>query len=132
LIRQIFNKLGSAQIRSIVDVRLAEIQKRLQVNGKNIQLEVDDQARNWLGQAGFNPQYGARPLNRTIQNELLHPLSRMILDERIRDGEPARISADWKLNRLVIFPNHEPLAMDLDDEQDVLSDDDDIKIEDVN
>lgn len=127
----IFNKLGSAQIRSIVDVRLAEIQKRLQINGKNIQLEIDDQARNWLGQAGFNPQYGARPLNRTIQNELLHPLSRMILDERIRDGEAARITADWKLNRLVIFPNHDPVAMDLDDEQDVLSDDD-IKIEDVN
>ncbi|POW06771.1 hypothetical protein PSTT_08747 [Puccinia striiformis] len=127
----IFNKLGSAQIRSIVDVRLAEIQKRLQINGKNITLEIDEQARNWLGQAGFNPQYGARPLNRTIQNELLHPLSRMILDERIRDGEPARITADWKLNRLVIFPNHDALAMDIDDEQDVLSDDD-IQIEDVN
>ncbi|KAA1134910.1 hypothetical protein PGTUg99_016919 [Puccinia graminis f. sp. tritici] len=127
----IFNKLGTAQIRSIVDVRLAEIQKRLQINGKNIMLEVDDQARNWLGQAGFNPQYGARPLNRTIQNELLHPLSRMILDERIRDGEAARISADWKLNRLLILPNHEPLPMDIDDEQDVLSDDE-IKIEDVN
>ncbi|OAV93508.1 hypothetical protein PTTG_00828 [Puccinia triticina 1-1 BBBD Race 1] len=127
----IFNKLGTAQIRSIVDVRLAEIQKRLHINGKNIQLEIDDQARNWLGQAGFNPQYGARPLNRTIQNELLHPLSRMILDERIRDGEAARITADWKLNRLVIFPNHEALAMDIDEEQDVLSDDE-IKIEDVN
>ncbi|CAH7666020.1 P-loop containing nucleoside triphosphate hydrolase protein [Phakopsora pachyrhizi] len=128
----IFNKLGSAQIRSIVNVRLAEIQKRLNINGKNITLEVDDSARDWLGQAGFNPQYGARPLNRTIQNELLHPLSRMILEERIREGEVARVSADWKANRLVIAPNHEATAMDIDGEIDEMEEDDDIRIEEVN
>lgn len=127
----IFNKLGSAQIRSIVNVRLAEIQKRLYINGKNITLEVDDKARDWLGQAGFNPQYGARPLNRTIQNELLHPLSRMILDERIRDGEVAMVTADWRANRILIRPNHDATSMDIDGEIDELEDDD-IKIEEVN
>ncbi|MBW0467844.1 hypothetical protein O181_007559 [Austropuccinia psidii MF-1] len=127
----IFNKLGSSQIRSIVNVRLGEVQKRLNVNGKNITLDVDENARDWLGQAGFNPQYGARPLNRTIQNELLHPLSRMILDERIREGETARITADWKANRLVICPNHEATTMDIDDEDDLLEEDE-IRIEEVN
>lgn len=92
---------------------------------------MDDAARDWLGQAGFNPQYGARPLNRTIQNELLHPLSRMILEERIRDGEPARVTADWKANRLYIMPNHEATSMDIDGDVDDL-DDDEIRIEEVN
>ncbi|KAH9825317.1 P-loop containing nucleoside triphosphate hydrolase protein [Melampsora americana] len=127
----IFNKLGSAQIRSIVNVRLTEIQKRLYINGKNITLDVDDKARDWLGQAGFNPQYGARPLNRTIQNELLHPLSRMILEERIRDGEVAVVTADWRANRILIKPNHDATSMDIDEEIDELEDDD-IKIEEVN
>ncbi|KAG0143888.1 hypothetical protein CROQUDRAFT_716939 [Cronartium quercuum f. sp. fusiforme G11] len=128
----IFNKLGPSHIREIVNVRLAEIQKRLHINNKNITLDVDDSARDWLGQAGFNPQYGARPLNRTIQNELLFPLSRMILDERIREGERAKVTADWKANKLYIHPNHEATSMDIDDDEIADLDDDEIKIEEVN
>ena len=101
-----YQKLGSTQVRKIVDVRLSEIQKRLDDNGKNMQLDVDHRAKKWLADAGISPVYGARPLARVIQNELLVPLSKMIINESIREGEVARITCDEKANRLVVLPNH--------------------------
>lgn len=109
---QIFQRLGRSQVRSIVDVRLAECQKRLITNGKNIKLDVDNKAKDWLADRGYNPLYGARPLWRAIQSELLHPLSQMILNEQVRDGETVKITADNRQNRLVIKPNHEPTVVD--------------------
>ncbi|EGG08243.1 uncharacterized protein MELLADRAFT_105255 [Melampsora larici-populina 98AG31] len=91
-----------------LNVRLAEIQKRLYINGKDITLEVDDKARDSLGLAGFNPQY----------------------EERIRDGEVAMVTADWRANQILIRPNHDATSMDIDGEIDGLEDDD-IKIEEV-
>lgn len=126
----IFNPLGRKQVTSIVNVRLAEVQKRLAKNGKNIKLEVDDQAKSWLADIGYQPAYGARPLNRAITNELLNPLSRLIIQDQIRDGETARVTADTRANRLVIIPNHEPSVsmdengMDVDD----VIDEDDVRI----
>jgi len=112
----IFNRLMRSEVRSIVDIRLKEVQKRLQTNGKNITLDIDNKAKDFLASVGYNPIYGARPLNRAIQNELLNPLSRYIIDESIRDGEVAKVTCDQKANRLVIAPNHQPTAyMDVDD-----------------
>lgn len=56
---------------------------------------------------GYSPNYGARPLNRAIQSELLNPLSVMLLSDRIRDGDVVRIRFDGPHNRLNIIPNHE-------------------------
>lgn len=75
---------------------------------------------------------GARPLNRAIQNELLNPLSRLILSESIRDGEVARIEWDPKANRLVCLPNHEPMEVDDADDGDAdHTDGEDIEIEEL-
>ena len=118
-------------VRKIVDIRLDEIQKRMKGNGKNIKLNVDDAAKHYLASVGFNPVYGARPLNRSIQQEILTPLSSLILSERVLDGETVDITFDPPRNRLYVKPNHEGVVdMDEDDLSDDL-DDDDIEIEEL-
>lgn len=100
-----------------MDIQLGEVQKRLHDNGRKVTLDVDDQAKDWLASAGYNPVYGARPLARTIQNEILNPLSRLLIEERIKDGEKAHITADLKANRIVIKANHESAFVnDIDDD----------------
>ena len=77
----------------IVDVWLREVQERLA--DLKIKLELDEAAKDYLMSLGYSPAYGARPLNRVIQQELLNPLSVMILsDERVRDGEVDRVQFD--------------------------------------
>jgi len=78
---------------------------------------------------GYSPAYGARPLNRAIQSELLNPLSVLILSGQVLDNETVRVRFDGPHNRLNIIPNHEGTgaAMDIDD----LDADDDIEIEEM-
>ncbi len=82
--------------------------------------------------------YGARPLSRVIQAELLNPLSKLILQGRVHDGETARVTADVVKNRLVVMPNHDvdvQMVEEDGDEDDMTDDedddDDDMKIEEV-
>ena len=84
---------------------------------------VDDEAKHYLVSVGYSPTYGARPLNRAIQSELLNPLSVMILGERIRDGEKVRVTFDAPHNRLVVLPNHEGTGEEMDIDEDVEWDD---------
>ena len=67
----VFNPLSRANIRKVVELRLVEVQDRLKE--KNITLNLDDPAKEWLGAAGYSPAYGARPLNRVIQTEVCSP-----------------------------------------------------------
>lgn len=106
----------------IVDIRLQEVQERLAE--RKMTLQIDNDAKNFLSATGYSPVYGARPLNRAIQNDLLNPLSVMILSERVRDGETVRVTFDGPHNRLVIVPNHE--GTDYMD-----TEDDDIEIEEM-
>jgi ATP-dependent Clp protease ATP-binding subunit ClpB len=69
----VFNPLSRANIRKVVELRLAEVQDRLKE--KNITLSLDNAAKDWLGAAGYSPAYGARPLNRVIQSEVLQTLT---------------------------------------------------------
>ena len=89
----------------IVDVRLKEVQERLA--SRKMTLDIDDASKSYLGSIGYSPNYGARPLNRAIQSELLNPLSVLILEDRIRDGEMIIVRFDGPHNRLVIVPNHD-------------------------
>ncbi|MFP5518464.1 MAG: ATP-dependent chaperone ClpB [Bdellovibrionia bacterium] len=86
-----FNSLGEKQIAGIVKVQLDIVSERLKQ--KKIQLIFEDQAVEWLAKKGFDPLYGARPLKRVIQSELLNPLSKMIIAGQIKAGEKAIISA---------------------------------------
>lgn len=95
-----------------------------------MKLTIDGEAKQYLGSMGYSPQYGARPLNRAIQTELLNPLSVMILSEQVLPGENVEVKFDGPHNRLVIIPNHQgsaPDQMDVD-WNDV---DDDIEIEEM-
>jgi ATP-dependent Clp protease ATP-binding subunit ClpC len=76
----VFHPLAKQHIRSIVDLLLGDVSKNLLVKG--ISMEVTDAARDWLGEKGYDPVFGARPLRRVIQNELEDRLSEALLDGR--------------------------------------------------
>jgi len=87
----VFHPLGSAQIRAIVDIQLIYLRKRLQE--RNMDLTLDDAARDLLGEAGFDPVYGARPLKRAIQQQIENPLAQRILKGEFAPGDRIRASA---------------------------------------
>lgn len=86
----IFNPLGQEQLQEIVKVQLASVEKRLQE--KRIQLDFDPAAVQWLGEKGFDPIYGARPLKRVIQTEVLNPLAKQLLDRSVNPGDRLKVS----------------------------------------
>jgi ATP-dependent Clp protease ATP-binding subunit ClpB len=84
----VFHPLGTEQIRSIVDIQLIYLRKRLQE--RNMDLTLDDAARDLLGEAGFDPVYGARPLKRAIQQQIENPLAQRILKSEFAPGNHIR------------------------------------------
>ena len=86
----IFRRLSRADMKGIVDIQLARLQKLL--TDRKIVLDVDDKARAWLADAGYDPVYGARPLKRVIQRSLQNPLAEAILAGRIADGETVDVT----------------------------------------
>ncbi|KAI1062805.1 hypothetical protein LB507_005941 [Fusarium sp. FIESC RH6] len=110
----IFNRLTRREIRKIVDIRLKEIQKRLEDNGRKVFIDVSDEAKDYLGNSGYSPAYGARPLSRLIEKEVLNRLAILILRNNIRDGENARVELiDGKI---VVLSNHEDSENDEDED----------------
>jgi ATP-dependent Clp protease ATP-binding subunit ClpB len=86
----VFHPLGTRQIRAIVDIQLAYLKKRLAE--RNMDLVLDDGARDLLGEAGFDPVYGARPLKRAIQQQIENPLAQRILQAEFVPGDRIRVS----------------------------------------
>jgi ATP-dependent Clp protease ATP-binding subunit ClpA len=118
----IFNRLSKHEIRKIVDIRLQEIQKRLESNGRNITIESTPAVRDYLGAAGYSPQYGARPLARLIETQVLNRLAVLILRGAIKDGETARVVMD---NGIVkVLPNHGETESESDEDMEI--DDEDV------
>jgi ATP-dependent Clp protease ATP-binding subunit ClpB len=87
----VFHPLGREHIRRIVDIQMGYLQKRLAE--RDIGLELDDAARDRLGEAGFDPVYGARPLKRAIQQQLENPLAQRILKGEFGPGDTVHIVA---------------------------------------
>ncbi|KAL6800602.1 P-loop containing nucleoside triphosphate hydrolase protein [Trichoderma sp. SZMC 28013] len=119
----IFNRLTRKEIRKIVDLRITEIQKRLEDNGRKVRIIVSDEAKDYLGNAGYSPAYGARPLARLIEKEVLNRLAILILRNSIRDGEAAHVELDD--NKIVVLSNHPDSGSDSDDED--MYDEDDVE-----
>ena len=86
----LFHRLQRDQMVSIVDIQIARLQKLLA--DRKLKLELDDSARTWLANRGYDPTYGARPLKRVIQKSVQDPLAERILSGRIRDGDTVRIT----------------------------------------
>lgn len=110
----IFNRLTKREIRKIVDVRLDEIQKRLTVNGRNVKIQCDEDVKDYLGSAGYSPAYGARPLARLIEKEILNRLAVLILRGAVKDGEAARVVLED--GHIQVVPNHGESENDEPDE----------------
>jgi ATP-dependent Clp protease ATP-binding subunit ClpB len=87
----LFHRLSLDNMDLIVDIQLSLLKKRLAE--RNIGLELDDKAKKWLAEKGYDPVYGARPLKRVIQKELQDKLAMQILGGEISDGSKLQITA---------------------------------------
>ena len=114
----------------IIDLRLKEVQDWL--SDRKIAIQMDGEAKNYLAAHGYLPVYGACPLNRVIQTELLNPLLVMLLSKRVQDGEVVCVGFDSPRNRLHIFANPEGSEVGGIDGMDVDYDnEDDLQIEEM-
>ncbi len=86
----LFHRLTRQQMTTIVDIQLDRLAAMLAE--RKIDLEVDAGARQWLGDQGYDPVYGARPLKRIIQRRLQNPMASLILEGRVQSGETVRVS----------------------------------------
>jgi ATP-dependent Clp protease ATP-binding subunit ClpB len=87
----VFDRLGRADMDGIVDIQMARLLKRLA--GRNIRLELDEAAKTWLADEGYDPVFGARPLKRVIQKAIQDPLAEALLGGDVKDGDIVPISA---------------------------------------
>ncbi|MER2248329.1 ATP-dependent chaperone ClpB [Methylorubrum podarium] len=85
----LFHRLARSEMGAIVDIQLGRLAKLLE--DRKITLDVDDEARTWLADKGYDPAYGARPLKRVIQKNVQDPLAEAILSGVIHDGETVPI-----------------------------------------
>jgi len=90
----VFNGLGIEEVRQIVDLQLSLVEERLK--HKKIKINVSEVARNLLAEKGFDPDYGVRPLKRKIQQLVLDPLAKMIVDGKIKDKDKVKIDVKGK------------------------------------
>jgi ATP-dependent Clp protease ATP-binding subunit ClpB len=88
----LFHRLSRDHMTGIVDIQLGHLLDMLA--DRKIRLEIDDAARGWLGDKGYDPVYGARPLKRVIQQELQNPLATLLLAGKIADGDTVHVSAN--------------------------------------
>ncbi len=86
----VFHPLAKAEMRAILDIQLRRVEKLLAERG--FKLEVSEDARDFLVEAGYDPDYGARPLKRSIQRELQDPLALRLLNGDFRPGETILVS----------------------------------------
>ncbi len=94
----IFNPLTPHDIEKIVDLQLKRVEQRLL--NKNIKLEVTQEARQYLAQKGYDPNFGARPLKRLIEREILDPLAEKIIANEIKGRQ--KVVVQLKNNTLVL------------------------------
>lgn len=143
----VFHRLQRENMDRIARIRLKEISKRLS-EGQNMTLDVSDVALECIADQGYDVRYGARPLKRVLAKSVLNPLSRLVLESSVRDGDTVRVCTKGEAERLakscsdvswissnggdvedrndvVILRNHDAAAMDndtWDDEEFLLED----------
>lgn len=85
----LFHRLARSEMGAIVEIQLGRLQKLL--DDRKITLEVDEEAKNWLADKGYDPAYGARPLKRVIQKNVQDPLAELVLSGKVHDGETVSV-----------------------------------------
>ncbi|KAL4766260.1 chaperone ATPase HSP78 [Aspergillus foveolatus] len=86
----IFKRLSREALRDIVDIRIKELQSRL--DDRRMTLQVDDEIKDWLCEKGYDPKFGARPLNRLISKEIGNRLADKIIRGEVTSGQTARVA----------------------------------------
>ncbi|KAL2818962.1 P-loop containing nucleoside triphosphate hydrolase protein [Aspergillus cavernicola] len=86
----IFKRLSRSALRDIVDIRVKELQSRL--DDRRIALQVDNEIKDWLCERGYDPKFGARPLNRLISREIGNRLADKIIRGQVTSGQAARVT----------------------------------------
>jgi ATP-dependent Clp protease ATP-binding subunit ClpA len=125
----VFNRLQRKNMARIAEIGIQEIAERLE-EGQNMSLDVSQNAKDVLSEIGYDVRYGARPLKRTLTRELLNPLSRLVLEGSVSEGDcvKVRTRADATMgngfgwissnpsseneNDIVIIRNREPKVED--------------------
>ncbi|KAI1088564.1 P-loop containing nucleoside triphosphate hydrolase protein [Rostrohypoxylon terebratum] len=105
----VFKRLTIDALRDIVDIRLRELQQRL--DDRRITLEVGDEVRQWLAERGYDPKFGARPLNRLITTEISNGLADKIIRGELKRGDKAvaRVKEDNTGLEVLPIPASEPV-----------------------
>ena len=88
----VFKPLRKDEIREVVHLQINQLQKILQIQG--IELQVSDPVIEWLAISGYDPQFGARPVKRVIQKNILNELSKQILSGSVQDDKPIKIECE--------------------------------------
>ncbi|CAG8439420.1 1322_t:CDS:2 [Ambispora leptoticha] len=115
----IFTPLGRQHLHTIVKIQVNRVAKRLE--DRRITLQVDEKALDWLSEHGYDPVYGARPLNRLIKAKILNPLSKLLIG--IRNGEIAKVTTTPENTDILVVRNHDGpegldnMAIDEDQEE---------------
>lgn len=108
----VFNSLSPESIKAIVDLRLSEVENTLNHSAaapdRKISLRIDNAAREWLAENGYQPQWGARALNRLINKQVRTPLAAAILQGTIRNGDEAVVELNENRDGLRVVGVHEP------------------------
>ena len=94
-----FSPLSIEQMEEIVVLQMKEVQDRL--NDHNISIELTDAAREWLAKVGYDPDFGARPLNRAIQKNVESPLSMELLEGKFKEGGNVQVDVDEEQDKIV-------------------------------
>lgn len=100
----VFRRLSREALRDIVDIRLKELQQRL--DDRRITLECPDEAKQWLCDQGYDPKFGARPLNRLIAREIGNGLADKLIRGEIRSGDVAKVTINSDGSGLSVAASH--------------------------
>ncbi len=92
----LFDILSKESIKEIVNIRIKTIKERILAKGIN--LEIDEKGLEYLAEEGYNPHYGARPLNRLIQTKILNPVAGYMISNEVKKGDSVFITTDKNKN----------------------------------
>jgi len=98
----LFHSLDRAQLRSITELQLGQTRRRL--GGQNITMDVSENAVEWLANTGYQPEFGARPLRRTVRAKLDRKLSRMLLSRELKPGDKVDVDVHGGRLGLTVHP----------------------------
>ena len=101
-----FHSLGRSHLLAIVDIQLQHLARRLK--SRKLELSLSDSARRLLADEGFDPTFGARPLKRTIQRQILDPLALSILQGILKEGE--MVTADVQDGKIIFLKEKIPTS----------------------